>query len=55
MKIIHVPMEVQSVRKLPGRDGRPVYQVDGYVGDYSVLFYLDEDEANATGVAAQAK
>ena len=56
MKIIHVPMEVESVRLFPdGRDGRPVYQVFGWVGDYNVSIHLDEDEAKATGLASQAK
>jgi hypothetical protein len=56
VKTIHVPMEVESVRKYPdGRDGRPVYQVFGWVGDYSVSIHLTEDEANATGLAQQAK
>jgi len=55
MKVIHVPMEVESVRRFPdGRDGRPVYQVFGWVGDYNVSIHLDEDEAKATGLAAQA-
>ena len=56
MKIIHAPMEVESVRRFPnGRDGRPVYQVFGWVGDYNVSIHLTEDEAKATGLAAKAK
>ena len=55
MKTIHVPMEVESVRRIPDPDGKPLYQVFGYVGDYSVSIWLDEPEAKATGVAAQAK
>ena len=55
MKIVHVPMEVESVRRIPGPEGRPLYQVFGYVGDYSVSVWLDENEAKATGLAAQAK
>ena len=56
VKTIHVPMEIESVRRFPdGRDGKPVYQVFGWVGDYNVSIYLDEDEARATGLAAQAK
>ena len=52
---IHVPMEVESVRRIADPQGRPLYQVFGYVGDYSVSIWLDETEAKATGLAAQAK
>ena len=54
MKVIHVPMEIESVRRINNTDGKPLYQVFGYVGDYSVSIWLDETEAKATGVAAQA-
>lgn len=55
MKTIHVPMEIESVRKLTLPNGKPVYQVFGWVGDYNVSIHLDEDEAKATGLASQAK
>jgi hypothetical protein len=55
VKTIHVPMEVQTVRRMPDPGGEPLYQVSGFVGDYSISIWLDEDEAEATGVAALAR
>ncbi len=53
--IIHVPMEIESVRRIKDPNGKTIYQVFGYVGDYNVSIWLDETEAKATGLAAQSK
>ncbi len=52
--IIHVPMEIESVRRIKDPNGKTIYQVFGYVGDYNVSIWLDETEAKATGLAARA-
>ena len=51
MNTIHVPMEVESVRRIPDPVGKLLYQVFGY----AVSIWLDENEAKATGLATQAQ
>jgi hypothetical protein len=55
VRTVHVPMLIESVRRVPDPTGQPIYQVSGFVGDYSISIWMDENEAKAAGVAALAQ
>jgi len=49
-EVIGVPMEIGNVRLIYRDDGRYAFQVDGHVGDYNVLLWLNDADAKAAGI-----